>query len=130
MLRHLRHIRIRSLASIGIATALMAINPASAQSQRAYGSDLNTAIQGQFSMDSGQQKAGSIAKSSVGVAGQRQGSQEFTNIKPMARLNTRIANRIQSRIRNRIDQSYNPQADATSPFKVAADQTRIASSPR
>jgi hypothetical protein len=70
-------------------------------------------------------QAGQVAESSVGKAGQRQTRAELaTQIVPTARLDGRISNRIQSRIRNRIDRNYDPSANATSPFKVAADQAR------
>ena len=79
------------------------------------------------------QPVGSVADSAAGKAGQRQETDQNTaNIDPIARLDTRIQNRVQSRIRNRIDRYYDPQANATSPFKVAADQARTAApqSPR
>lgn len=69
------------------------------------------------------QKSGDIAASSVGTAGRRQ-EQGIANIRPMARLETRFANRVQSRIRNRIDRFYDPRANTVSPFKVASDQDR------
>lgn len=63
----------------------------------------------------------------AGRIGQRQSRGEAAReagIEPMARINNRIANRVQSRIRNRIGPSYNPRANATSPFEVASDQVR------
>jgi hypothetical protein len=48
----------------------------------------------------------------------------------MARIASRINNRVQNRIHNRIDRSYDPQANATSPFAVAEDQTRISNGQR
>lgn len=68
-----------------------------------------------------------VAESAVGQAGQRQTvarTQAQIQAEPMARINSRIPNRVQNRIRNRIDRNYNPQANATSPFDVAADQVR------
>lgn len=68
-----------------------------------------------------------VAESAVGQAGQRQTAartQAQIQAEPMARINSRIPNRVQNRIRNRIDRNYNPQANATSPFDVAADQVR------
>src|SRR3546814_697962 len=77
--------------------------------------------------DRGQQQPGEVAKSAVGEVGQRQArEQNQANIEPMSRINSRIANRVQNRIRNRIDRSYDPVADATSPFETAADQARVA----
>lgn len=76
-----------------------------------------------------QQHPGRAAESAVGEVGQRQtrgGTQ--ADIEPMSRINSRIANRVQNRIRNRIDRYYNPQANATSPFEVAADQAQDAGS--
>ncbi len=71
--------------------------------------------------------AGEIAQSAVGQAGQRQTKNSVrVDIKPLGRLNSRIANRVQNRIRNRIDRYYDPQANTTSPFEVAAERsTRI-----
>ena len=42
----------------------------------------------------------------------------------MGRFNNRIANRVQSRIRSRMDRSYDPQANAMSPFKASGGQVR------
>ncbi len=74
-----------------------------------------------------QDKKGQVATSAAGKSGQRQTRKEIegvVGIKPMARIDNRIANRIQSRIRNRIDRSYDPQANANSPFKVAGEQVK------
>lgn len=68
-----------------------------------------------------------------GRIGQRQtkdGVARETGIEPMARLQTRVANRVQSRLRNRIDRNYDPSANATSPFVVAGEQARRPQSPR
>ncbi len=71
------------------------------------------------------QQAGQVAESAVGEVGQRQTrDQAPANIEPMGRINNRIANRVQNRIRNRIDRYYDPRANATSPFEVAADQVQ------
>ncbi|GGB91915.1 hypothetical protein GCM10011494_07860 [Novosphingobium endophyticum] len=70
-----------------------------------------------------EQLPGRVAESAVGEVGQRQ-TREQANIEPMARINSRIANRVQNRIRNRIDRYYNPQANTTSPFEVAAEQAQ------
>jgi hypothetical protein len=76
-------------------------------------------------------QSGHAADSTVGRVGQRQNRQEAApNVQPLARVSGRINNRVQSRIRNRIDRNYNPQANATSPFEVAADRTRTGRSPR
>lgn len=42
----------------------------------------------------------------------------------LTRIDSRIQNRVESRIRSRIDRNYDPQANTTSPFKVAGDQIR------
>ena len=118
-------------ASIVVAAALLAATSANAQdwqpeSQSSYSTGLNAPFQGSSprGISSGE-KTGTVATSAVGTAGQRlETGQGAANIKPMARLDTRIANRVQSRIRNRIDRYYDPAANATSPFKIAADQTR------
>jgi hypothetical protein len=76
-------------------------------------------------------QGGHVADSTVGRVGQRQTRQEAApNVQPLARVSGRINNRVQSRIRNRIDRNYNPQANATSPFEVAADRARTGRSPR
>jgi hypothetical protein len=74
---------------------------------------------------------GRLADSPVGEVGQRiTRDRPVAGIEPMARLSNRIANRVQSRIRNRIDRSYDPQANAASPFVNAEEQARAASRPR
>jgi len=61
----------------------------------------------------------------TGVLGQRQTRSDAAPfVQPTARINSRIANRIQSRIRNRIDRNYDPQANSTSPFKAAAEESK------
>lgn len=75
---------------------------------------------------------GETARSTAGQAGLRQTRErvaEDAGIKPMARINGRLQSRVQSRIRNRIDRYYDPQANATSPFKVASDQARVTGRP-
>lgn len=64
---------------------------------------------------------GQVAESAVGQVGQRQTAAAIET-GPMGRVNTRIQNRVQNRIRNRVDRSYDPTANTTSPFKVAAEQ--------
>ncbi len=68
-----------------------------------------------------------------GRVGQRQTREDAaskTGVEPMARFNNRIANRVQTRLRNRIDRTYDPQANAASPFVVANDQIRAVGRPR
>lgn len=73
---------------------------------------------------------GRVAGSAVGQVGQRQvRGQALGGVEPIARINSRVANRVESRIRNRIDQYYNPQANATTPFRVAGQQARTAGRP-
>lgn len=67
------------------------------------------------------------ADSSAGAVGQRQTRDDVTRkagIQPMARLNNRVANRVQNRLRNRIDRTYDLQANTTSPFRAADEQSR------
>lgn len=73
-----------------------------------------------------QQRPSDVATSSAGRAGERQvrGTLDAAGIEPMARLDSRIANRVQSRLRSRIDRFYDPQANASSPFTVASEQAR------
>lgn len=74
---------------------------------------------------------GQVAESTAGQVGQRQTADNSqANIKPIDRLNNRIPNRVQNRIRNRIDRTYDPRANATSPFEVAAEQSARVQSPR
>lgn len=69
--------------------------------------------------------AGRVGDSAVGQVGQRQTrDQASENVEPLVRVDARIRNRIQSRIRNRIDRNYDPQANATEPFTIGADQLR------
>lgn len=59
--------------------------------------------------------------------GERQTREQAApNIEPTRRISNRVQNRVQSRVRNRIDRNYNPKANATSPFEVAAEQTGAA----
>jgi len=75
------------------------------------------------------QQVGQVAESSAGQVGQRQTREQApANIKPMARIDDRIANRVQNRIRSRIDRFYNPLANTASPFETAADQIKKSSS--
>lgn len=68
---------------------------------------------------------GQTGNTGNGQIGQRQSRQQgITDVRPLGRVNNRIANRVQNRVRNRIDPSYNPQADATSSFATADEQTR------
>lgn len=73
---------------------------------------------------------GRVADSAVGRAGKRQSRFEAKGIRPMTRINDRIANRVQSRIRNRIDAGYSPDANASAPFAVAAEEARRPGRPR
>lgn len=84
----------------------------------------STAAQDQ---EQSQQQLGAVAESAAGKVGQRETREQAqSNIEPMARINNRVPNRIQNRIRNRIDRYYNPQANVTSPFDVAAEEVRKA----
>lgn len=70
--------------------------------------------------------AAAAASSAAGTPGQRlEPDQVLGKVKPMARLETRVASRVQSRIRNWIDRGYDPQANATSLYKIATDSTQI-----
>lgn len=69
--------------------------------------------------------SGHVATSAVGQVGQRQVADETT---PMGRIDSRIPSRIPSRLHNRIDRYYDPKADTTTPFQIAAD--RATDSPR
>lgn len=68
-----------------------------------------------------------VAEAPAGEVGQRQTREDAApNVEPMGRIANRIQNRLQNRVRNRIDRNYDPQANATSPFRVADEQTRRA----
>lgn len=67
---------------------------------------------------------GSAAQSSVGRAGERQTRGTIKGISPIGRVDSRVPSRVQARLRNRIDRYYDPQANAVSPFAVAADLVR------
>jgi hypothetical protein len=69
------------------------------------------------------QSIGKTAESSAGRAGERQTGAQATGVKPLARINGRIANRIESRIVNRIDRTYDSSTNALSPFIIASDAT-------
>jgi len=75
-------------------------------------------------------RIGNTADTGNGEVGQRQTREAAPNVKPLGRIDSRIANRVQSRIRNRIDRTYDPQANATSPFEIAGEQTKAAGRPR
>ncbi len=64
-----------------------------------------------------------VANSAVGEAGQRNTTAQLAD-RPGTRLLGRLQNRVQSRLRNRIDRYYDPQANTTSPFAVAAEQAQ------
>lgn len=71
-------------------------------------------------------RIGQPAESSAGIAGKRRTTQDTLGIDPAARLSNRIQNRVQSRLRNRIDETYDPRANAASPFEDAEEQSRTA----
>ena len=128
-----RYALMLSSAAVRTGGILLAFSACGAQAQQLgdqqnYSIDLSTPFQNHPPTEIDKEKPGSPATSSVGVVGQRQDqNQVVANIRPTARLDTRIANRVQSRIRNRIDRFYDPQANAISPFKVAADRVDAAS---
>ncbi len=117
------------------ATAVAQVTPGSAQ--RASGADGQDAqpvvVVPSQSTPSPllERQRGTVAGSTVGEAGRRQTrDQEIGGIKPLGRINSRIANRVQSRLRTRIDRNYDPQANAASPFEAASDQARTVTRPR
>ena len=78
-------------------------------------------------------RPGQTATSVTGQAGQRQTRDQLAvkaGIEPLARIGGRIENRAQTRVRNRIDRYYDPLANAASPFVIAGDQARTATSRR
>ncbi len=75
-------------------------------------------------------RAGQIAESAAGQAGERQTRARVEGVNPLARINNRIQNRVQARLRSRIDRNYDPRANATSPFEAADQATERAVRPR
>src|SRR5690606_15431132 len=62
------------------------------------------------------------AAAAAGEVGQRQTrSDVVANVAPLGRIDSRVQSRVQNRIRNRIDRSYDPRANATSPFEIATE---------
>lgn len=72
--------------------------------------------------DEGLEDIGRTADTGIGEVGERTAG--VINREPLGRLEARIYNRVQNRIRNRIDRSYDPMANANSPFERADQQTR------
>jgi hypothetical protein len=133
-----------------IAVAVMAWATTAPAQHGMYQDRLSDSSQGQRDMDDGQDmltpmqpstpqrststgpaSAGHNARSSIGEVGQRQTREDAfrQQTQPMARIDSRIRNRIQSRLRTRIDRTYDPQANATSPFDVATEETRAVGRP-
>jgi hypothetical protein len=122
--------------TIALAIAGTAVSaPAQRRLQSAASTDQNDDSQAPYPTEQQRQRhedadasqapgQGNNAQSAVGVVGKRQDrNQPVAGIMPMARVNSRIANRVQSRIRNRIDRNYSPGANTASPFEVATDQS-------
>lgn len=115
------------ISCLGTAAALLALTPATS-AQQATPTRVTVPLpfeqtaQRETASTQGVTHPGQIATSAVGQVGQRQTAASF-QAEPMGRVNNRIQNRVQNRIRNRIDRSYNPTANTTSPFEVAAEQT-------
>jgi hypothetical protein len=66
---------------------------------------------------------GRLGNAGNGRIGQRQSRMDTaTNVPPLERVRGRVANRVQNRLRTRIDPFYDPQANATTPFRVASEQ--------
>lgn len=104
--------------------SLLAVSPALAQ-DRALQEQSRYGGSQQAPISSPPVQAGRTADTGAGQIGQRQTrAQMAPNVKPLGRIQNRVANRVQNRIRNRIDRNYDPQANATSPFRVAGDRAR------
>ena len=134
MMQHAR--RSAVIVAIGIAAIGTALaGPAAAQRASSVAdqdSEAPTAPPYQSTPSSVlERQRGSVVTSAAGEAGRRQTrEQEIGGIKPIGRINSRIANRVQSRLRTRIDRYYDPQANAASPFKAASEEARTAGRPR
>jgi hypothetical protein len=73
------------------------------------------------------QRLARLPQASVGTVGERLDEDDAPKIvRPLAAVASRVQNRVQSRLRNRIDRFYDPQANAQSPFIIAADEARVA----
>ena len=71
------------------------------------------------------ERNGRLGNAGNGRIGQRQSRMDAaTNVPPLERVQGRVANRVQNRLRTRIDPFYDPQANATTPFRVASEQAR------
>lgn len=118
-----------ALLLAGISASAQVRSPQSASQSEQNSDDANPPVQLQRTEMTTQQ-AGQVADSVVGKVGERQTRDQMNNVVPTDRLDGRIQNRIQSRVRNRIDRYYDPRANATSPFKIAAEQASTASRAR
>lgn len=112
------------------ASALLVLNMPASQAQESHRPSYHLGTDGSQITSRETSPSSEVAQSSIGQAGVRQTiSNNQTNIEPTGRLNNRIANRVQNRIRNRIDRYYDPTANATSPFEVAAEKVTSAQKP-
>lgn len=112
------------LASMVVICGTLIVSPASAQEEKPDNSLLDAPALP--STVDGVSDPGRVAESLAGRAGQRQNKDELQNIKPLARVENRFANRVQNRLRARIDRYRDLRANTASPFTVAADQIREA----
>src|SRR5690606_13211646 len=116
-----------AMAVIGLTASLRMMPAANAQELplESWSSDNIT------TENDGMRETGRTAETGIGEVGQRQSSKDVgAHVEPMGRIDGRVQNRVQNRLRNRIDRTYNPRANATSPFEVASDQARRTARPR
>lgn len=126
------HPPIARRAALALAVATLALlaapPPAPAQQRGAARDEEDSAMPAPppttGTRPTGDGSRGQVAGSAAGRAGQRRTRLDVTGVVATARIDTRVANRVQARLRNRIDRYFDPQANATSPFKVAGEQTQ------
>lgn len=120
--------RLRAGASVLLIALLVVSGAAGAQSRSDRQEEENMAIGAPLPLARGstspENTPGKVATSSAGKVGQRQTRDETKGVTLTGRLQSRVLSRVEARLRNRIDRYYDPQANATSPFKVAGEQTR------
>lgn len=113
-------------ASVLIPFCLIALSPAMAEGYNGQAEDQSSLPAAAI----GRQVSQTVTTTN-GQVGQRQTREQIRpNAAPLDRIQSRITSRVQNRLRNRVDRYYDPQADATSSFDAADQQTQRAVLPR
>lgn len=116
--------RLTFLLTLGWATLVSAQTPSSGQEDPDQNPVPQSLPKNRAEPSAKANPLGQTGQTANGRAGQRQTRDTTTGIVALKRVESRVANRVQSRLRSRIDRYYDPQANATSPFKVAGEETR------